>query len=126
MLVLRVEDPDRVGPYNSFRYCECPYDSVTHPIPESDAGIMRRVASDEFCGFTAYSQLRAWFNGYFASLAAAGFDIAVYDAQPEDVTVGTRQCLFYRDKAKLVKRIPAQSFVPAEQRVSAISERAPF
>ena len=40
--------------------------------------------------------------------------VAVYDAPAETVTVGAAQVLFERDKAQLVKRIPAHRFAFAD------------
>lgn len=110
MLVLRVENPSGVGPYNGERWnIELPY-TEWHVTPMKDKGIDRYPEPDEFCGFTGMSQLKQWFAGYFKGLHESDYRLSLYRCPKESVTIGEKQVIFNRSDAKKVREFSLSMF----------------
>lgn len=63
-----------------------------HPNPYNDGAGNPR--SSERCGFESMESLRAWFDGWWRALGAAGFGVATYELSESGVRRGRRQVLF--------------------------------
>jgi hypothetical protein len=75
-----------------------------HPSPINDG--LGWPTSDEYCGFSAISDLTEWFGGWLGQLSDAGYLMHVYDVPDEHVRQGHYQVLAKLELGTLVRTEP--------------------
>ncbi len=99
MVVFRIENDKKKGPYHG----DCgvmiggTYD--THPTPDVD-GI--DIAKEDVCGFDSLDKLLDWFGHVLPQLEARGFRTCVYRVKKKFVKRGKRQVCFVKHRARFV------------------------
>lgn len=96
--------------YFKFHHNEC--DPESHPAPTSDPELMdsltksesRSSIRDYIFGFKSLEQLKKWFDEEaLKRLHSANYYVSIYET--EEYHVGSTQCIFKRESAKLVNFI---------------------
>lgn len=121
MLIYRVEDENRRGPfalrnakdstYGWFRYetWEDENHPDRHPSPRQD-GITR--TDEDLCGCLSLDQLRKWFPvPYSWDLAIHNFVIGVYSVPDSNVKRGQLQVCFHRYACQRVDELPLTTII---------------
>lgn len=108
MIVYRVEQKEvpRHGPFHHFtsRTALC-LNSSLPAWHEDFRG--QEYDSSKYTGMTDLEHVHQWFLN-LRELEEAGFILAVYDAEPDDIDFGKSelQCRFVLDRAKRLRNIP--------------------
>ncbi len=101
MLVYRIENANKVGPYQSQTSDTFLAQNLSsmaeshmgshHPTPFEDCG--RYIRAYEYCAFESLDKLSYWFAGYAAILTECGFSIVTYEVPETEITFGSFQLL---------------------------------
>lgn len=130
MIVYRIEDANKEGPYRGENgVISDYYDPLRHPLPWHDTFLMESFekvlgyslnveeAYDEFpeelfCGFKDFDQFSNWFYNHdiLDKLEWHGFKISIYES--EEVILGSSQVLFdpYSDTCEFLNAIDIAEF----------------
>jgi hypothetical protein len=113
MLIYRVENPSKRGPYASWAMLD--YDQGTQPAPYDDG--LKTVEPREFFGFKSLEQLTEWFSERNREyLHNAGFRVRVYKCPDHVVRHGNRQIVFpmFDSEVSEIRSLHLLTFVPIE------------
>lgn len=121
IVVFRVEDEARRGPYRNAQWGDPYYATQTelsrahgnlmHPTPnldgepwdESAGEIPDFILDTHVCGFALFGQFASWFEPRWRkTLKGCGFKLNVYEVDEEHVFMGNLQITFKQSEAKLV------------------------
>jgi hypothetical protein len=114
MMVYRVENRNREGPYSGRLTTDLShhYNAVTHPGPWDD-GLGRSLYSYHRFGFSSLEMMRVWFNADDRrGLRTDGYHLAAYEVPPSHVKHGSKQIIFDHYEAKLVERFDLVDEIP--------------
>lgn len=82
------------------------------PMPENDGINIDLIKDHHFFGFKTIEQLNSWFTP--ADLVMGSYlngVIAIYEVNEELIIFGLNQVAFYKDKAKLIKKVPMSYYL---------------
>lgn len=106
--MFRVEKPCGAGPYvdnegdPALAHMFAVHGDADHPDPFDDA-LLDGIYPDEVCGFPTLCAVEEWFAGYEDPLSEAGYRIAVYSVELQNVRYGAKQAVFVRQHAVPVR-----------------------
>jgi hypothetical protein len=104
MMVYRVENSERLGPYCGSRSTDLThhFNERTHPGPWGD-NLGPVLCSYHRFGFSSLEMMRLWFSDEDRrGLRSDGYHLAAYEVRPMDVRHGSKQIIFDHADAKLV------------------------
>lgn len=111
MLVYRVENADRDGPYQGSRTTDLSrhYNVDTHPGPWHDG--IPNVSYFHRFAFASLEKFLSWFDAEErAGLARDGYHLSIYDVAPCYVVHGRKQVVFEAEHAILFETMDLVSF----------------
>lgn len=122
MLVYRVENADREGPYAGPKTISLDrhFNIETHPGPWYDN--IPNVCYEHRFGFSSMEKFVGWFNeAEREGLARDGYRLSIYDVAPEHVIQGRKQVVFEAEKASLFEILDLVTFaaIGSEQLMAA-------
>lgn len=99
--MFRVEMPNGSGPYvgnednADLAHMFARHGDAAHVDPFDDP-LLEGIYPDEACGFPTLCALEEWFAGYEDPLHDAGYRIAVYSVELQQVRYGLNQAVFVK------------------------------
>ena len=128
VLVYRVENEIKDGPYGKCYFGPSHNDPKTHPSPQRDEPLVPerdpwgRIAknyldiyADENCGLKSLRDVEQWFEGHGKKLADAGFSLVALAVDENDLRVGRKQVVFPRSRARLLHTMDVARYVSTKE-----------
>ena len=107
MLVYRIENAQRLGPYqHSVSWVYTDHMDLDHPQPCDDDIDCSAMTYSHVCGFDSLDKLKTWFtHEELTGLSTLGYSLSTYEVDSGHCLIGKRQVVFYYPLAKLVETV---------------------